>query len=154
MGEAGIALQLANVELDSAIKLQKSVMTDGNTADENLGESSGDFDERYAQFMSKFHDTAQPTMQHASGTRSDPISLLASQGALAFLEESTEDKCEQTKKIGMLNYNAMEAAAMQRDNHSSRAKKLRKQESSNLSGITSSAVILKNIETKVSNLQA
>jgi hypothetical protein len=173
---AGMAFQLAEEELAKAKKLRDAAMADAEeeakeeavAKEKNMASRrllAADHEPRLKQLIGQIY-------QHAAGKHKQMSThpkrwmhtrrlRLAQKGLVSFLQESTNDKkedtsvvCDQTKQLGTLDFNAMEEAATERDRHQALEKEYRRKEASNLSGITSTSVIIKNLETKVANLKS
>jgi len=162
---AGMAVQLAMDELSAADKIRKAATTaatkESTAADELLGEGDApEYKVRFEEFVNQFH-----THNRESFAAEDPKvkehhrihAAAAHRGMIVLLQQDSEEKddqCEQMKETATTNLHAMEEAGMQKDHHTAAGKLARKKQQSNLSGVTSTAVILKNLETRVANLKA
>jgi len=173
----GMAFQLADEQLEKAKKLRDAAMADAaEDAKEAAAQKEASMGSRKL-LTTETHEQrlvhlSAKIRHHAAGKHKQASTrtlrrlhakhmLLAQQGVVNLLQQSTSDDkgetvavCEQTKQLGSLDFNAMEEAALERDRHKGLEMDYRKKEASNLSGITSTSVILKNLETKVANVKA
>jgi len=173
---AGMAFQLAEEELKKAKKLRDAAMADAaEEAKETTAAKETRMAARRLLFVDAPHELRLRELSgqiynHAVGKHIQSSThvmrwmhakrlRMAQDGLVILLQESISDSkqesvCDHTKQLGTLDFNAMEEAATERDRHQALEKEYRRKEASNLSGITSTSVILKNLESKVGNLKS
>eukprot|EP00658_Telonema_sp_P-2_P059282 TRINITY_DN4809_c0_g1_i4.p1 TRINITY_DN4809_c0_g1~~TRINITY_DN4809_c0_g1_i4.p1 ORF type:complete len:634 (-),score=259.99 TRINITY_DN4809_c0_g1_i4:238-2139(-) len=142
--EAAMAMDLAEEELDSAKLIRDAALRQKGKNSRLLGETDiPKYRILYEEFMDKFEkskgSTKRPNLIESA--KRDVLVLLQS-------SETANKGCEHTKQVGQLNFHIKEAAAMQRDHHKDAAKLMREKEESNLSGISSTAIIVRNLKAK------
>lgn len=158
---AGMAVQLATDELAAAAKLTKAATEESKSTNKMLGETiAPEYKVRFQEFVDRFH-----THNRLSIAATDPElkkqhskhAAAAQQGLIVLLQQETdekEDKCQHMEQVATTDLHATEEAGMEKDHYTAAAKAARKKQQSNLSGVTSTAVIIKNLETRISNLKA